>query len=329
MTVIDDIIDISMIQSNQLKIEYEDFDVNELLEEVFVVYNNQKASKLTKIQFGMETCLNFGNSHIISDKNRIYQILKNLLDNAFKFTEAGNIKFGCFGSNETEIILFVEDTGIGIEEGKTEVIFEIFRQVEEGNSRKYDGSGLGLAITSGIVEKLGGKIIVKSKINKGTTFIVTLPRNSKKQPAVNGKKNMKVEKEINEIKSKKIVSFEDDGTSAHYLKIVVNLIGYELVNFNTAPEGIEYLRNNGADMVLMDAQLPGMNGYQATQIIKSELPEIPVIMQSAFAMKSDMDKAFQAGCDDYLSKPVSMSLLKDKIEKFIECNVGGDINFTV
>ncbi len=326
MTVIDDIIDISMIQSNQLKIEREDFNLNELLEEVFVVYKNQKASQLSRIDFKMETCLKTENNHIISDKNRVYQILKNLLDNAFKFTETGHIKFGCLSSTTSEIVLYVEDTGIGIEEGKTGLIFEIFRQVEEGNSRRYDGSGLGLAITSGIVERLGGEIVVKSEIKKGTAFYVTLPRNNEKKPTINGKRSQVTGRDVAEIKSKKIVSFEDDKTSAQYLKIVVNQLGYELVNFETAPEGIEYLKNNGADMVLMDAQLPGMNGYQATQIIKSELPGIPVIMQSAFAMKSDKDKAIQAGCDDYLSKPVSMRQLKDKIEKFVECNVEGDIN---
>ena len=121
--------------------------------------------------------------------------------------------------------------------------------------------------------------------------------------------------------SKKIVSFEDDKTSSQYLKIVINLLGYELTNFDNAPEGIEYLKNNSADLVLMDAQLPGMNGYQATKIIKSEIPGLPVIMQSAYAMKSDVDKAIQAGCDDYLSKPISMSNLKQKIEKFIEYRV--------
>ena len=125
-----------------------------------------------------------------------------------------------------------------------------------------------------------------------------------------------------EIKSQKLVSFEDDKTSSQYLKIVVNLLGYELTNFDNAQEGIEYLRNNKADLILMDAQLPGMNGYQATQIIKSEMPGIPIIMQSAYAMKSDMDKAIQMGCDDYITKPISMSNLKEKIEKFLAQKVG-------
>ncbi len=318
MTVIDDIIDISMIQSNQLKIEQIEFDLNDLLEEVFVVYKNQKAAQLENIRFDMESKLTRSNSNIISDKNRIYQVLKNLLDNAFKFTNSGYIKFGCYDSGDPEVILFVEDTGIGIEEGKTSLIFEIFRQVEEGNARKYDGSGLGLAITAGIIERLGGEIVVRSAINKGTTFYVTLPRNGKIKHKINEKKNQSVKMEEKKIKFGRIVSFEDDKTSSQYLKIVINMLGYELTNFDNAQEGIEYLRGNKADLVLMDAQLPGMNGYEATQIIKSEMPEMPVIMQSAFAMKSDADKALAVGCDDYLSKPVSMNNLKEKLEKFFE-----------
>lgn len=317
MTVIDDIIDISMIQANQFKVELKEFDLKYLLDEIFVVYKNQKADKLDKIRFELESKLTRDNSIIVSDKNRIYQVLKNLLDNAFKFTSSGYIKFGCYVADDSQIVLFVEDSGIGIDEDKIDLIFEIFRQVEEGSSRKYEGSGLGLAITSGIVEKLGGQIVVQSEIKKGTTFYITLPRNTHTTSKINGKTNHSVKMKEKEIKFKRIVSFEDDKASAHYLKVVAKLLGYELTNFENAIEGIEYLRIYKADLILMDAQLPGMNGYEATRIIKSEMPGIPIIMQSAFAMKSDVDKAIKAGCDDYISKPVSMNNLKEKIEKFI------------
>ena len=317
ITVIDDIIDISMIQSNQLKIDLKEFDLSYLLEEIYIVYKDQKSAKLENIRFEMDTKLTNGSCNIVSDKNRIYQVLKNLLDNAFKFTEKGHIKFGCYDYNDSQVVLYVEDTGIGIEEDKINLVFEIFRQVEEGSSRRYEGSGLGLAITSGIVDRLGGKIIVQSEINKGTTFYVTLPHNTKPQLKINGKNNQSAEMKEKEIKFKRIVSFEDDKASSYYLKVVINLLGYELTNFEDAKEGIEYLRNNKVDLVLMDAQMPGMNGYEATQIIKSEMPDIPVIMQSAFAMECDTEKAIKAGCDDYLSKPVSMNNLKEKIEKYI------------
>jgi CheY-like chemotaxis protein len=115
---------------------------------------------------------------------------------------------------------------------------------------------------------------------------------------------------------KRIVSFEDDSSSIEYLKSVAALLGYSLVNFDEPPGGIEYLRQNGADLVLMDVRMPVMNGFEATRIIKSEFPNLPVIIQTAYAMTGDMEKAFQAGCDDYLSKPVSFKILKGKIEQF-------------
>ncbi|MBN2636167.1 MAG: PAS domain S-box protein [Prolixibacteraceae bacterium] len=180
ITVIDDIMDISMIQANQLKVEFVEFDLINLLEEIYIVYKTQQQTELENIEFDLVVNIS-GTGKIISDKNRIYQIIKNLLDNAFKFTETGAIKFGCYAADSTQIVLFVEDSGIGIEADKLDLIFEIFRQAEEGSSRKYEGSGLGLAIVSGLIEKLGGEITVKSKINKGTTFYVTLPRN-KMQP---------------------------------------------------------------------------------------------------------------------------------------------------
>ncbi|MBW6533928.1 MAG: response regulator [Mariniphaga sp.] len=124
------------------------------------------------------------------------------------------------------------------------------------------------------------------------------------------------EKKETLIGKKRIVSFEDDPSSIEYLKTVATLLGYSLINFDEPPAGIEYLRKNGADLVLMDVRMPEMNGFDATRIIKSEFSNLPVIIQTAYAMKGDMEKAFQAGCDDYLAKPVSFKDLKAKIEQF-------------
>jgi PAS domain S-box-containing protein len=321
-TVIDDIIDISLIQSDQLKIDYSTFDINELLQELHVVYKTQKAEQLSKIDFRLQLCQNGAPCPVKSDKNRLYQVLKNLLDNAFKFTKEGFIEFGCSVSNG-EIVLFVKDSGVGIDPKKSAIIFEPFRQVEEGISRKYEGSGLGLAIISGITERLGGKAWVSSEPGKGSAFYVSVPRNFKneKAPAEIGELPGEAAGEIgkNKISSsaKTIVSFEDDPASVEYLKSVIKIMGFKHVNFMAAEEGIGYLKKNKADLVLMDVHLPGMNGYDATRIIKSEFPNLPVIIQTAYAMKGDRDKAFQAGCDDYLAKPVLLKDLKEKINKFV------------
>ena len=316
--VIDDIIDISLIQSNQLKVTFNQFNINDLLKEMFELYTNQKAEKLQEIRFNVCYCGKPGQNRLNSDKNRIYQILRNLLDNAFKFTDSGYINFGCYKSSEDELVLFVEDSGIGIDEQETNIIFESFRQAQEGLSRQYEGTGLGLAIVSGIVERLEGKVWVESEKGVGSCFYVSLPRFPNKSNT--GKKDN--QKQINDnqtVKSpKRIVSFEDDPSSIEYLKSVATLLGCSIVNFDHPSGGIDYLRKNGADLVLMDVRLPEMSGFEATKIIKSEFPDLPVIIQTAYAMKGDMEKAYQAGCDDYLSKPVAFNDLKTKILQYTE-----------
>lgn len=324
-TVINDIIDISLIQSNQLKIQLSHFNIDELIQEMHVYYKNEKSAKLAKIDFQAEYCQNDAVSRIKSDKNRVYQVLRNLLDNAFKFTDEGSIRFGCYTVDSKEIVLFVEDSGVGIEKDKIQYIFETFRQVGGGISRKFEGSGLGLAITSGIIDRLDGKIRVKSEVDRGSAFFVSIPRNMENEeitssPEQNEKEQHFSEETMTKSAARRIVSFEDDPASIEYLNSVIGRLGYDLVNFVKAKEGIEFLRKNRADMVLMDVQLPEMNGYEATRIIKEDYPNLPVIIQTAYAMKGDKEKAFEAGCDDYLSKPVLLKDLKERVNRFINGN---------
>ena len=117
---------------------------------------------------------------------------------------------------------------------------------------------------------------------------------------------------------KRIISIEDNKASAEYLNIAIELMGYEHINFENAKDGIEYLKEKGADLVLMDVQLPEMDGYEATRILKTNWPEIPVIIQTAYAMSGDKENAFEAGCDDYIAKPMSLKTLKDKITGLLE-----------
>lgn len=118
--------------------------------------------------------------------------------------------------------------------------------------------------------------------------------------------------------TRRIISIEDNEASAEFLNIAIEMLGFTHINFDNAKEGIEYLKNNGADLILMDVQLPEINGYEATRILKKILPEIPIIIQTAYAMKEDEENAFEAGCDDYIAKPISLKILKEKINKIFE-----------
>jgi|GEM_PF-1985503 len=320
-TVIDDIIDISLIQSNQLKVEYSRFNLYELLDELYVLFKVQKKDQLGNIKFRLLNCSSACCEKLYSDKNRLFQVMKNLLDNAFKYTEYGSVEFGCFDSEDGDLVLFVKDTGIGIEESKTDVIFENFRQVEEGFSRQYEGTGLGLPIVAGIIERLGGKVWVKSAPQKGSAFYVSIP--VPREKGVTYKPVVKNIPAATEVKSRGgvIVSFEDDPVSIEYIKTVSQLVGCENINFIHPLRGIEYLRKNHADLILMDVRLPEMSGFEATRIIKSEFPHLPVIIQTAFAMKEDREKAFSAGCDDYLAKPVLLNDLRGKIRHYIGAEI--------
>lgn len=316
-TVINDIIDISLIQANQLKIDFTVFNINDLFDEISAIFKNQKEKKLEKIDFSINYCASPDCKFINSDRNRLFQILRNLLDNAFKFTEKGHIRFGCYDYTNEAIIFYVEDSGIGIDEKKTPVIFESFRQAHEGFSRNYEGTGLGLSIVSGIVERLEGKVWFESKTGKGSTFYLSIPRKMEKKFNIPEKEDQQPKLPDKQVMKKKIVSFEDDPASIEYLKSVANNLGCDIVNFDHPPSGIEYLRKNKTDLVLMDVRLPVMNGFEATGIIKSEFPNLPVIIQTAYAMKGDMEKALQSGCDDYLSKPIPLKVLKEKIVWYI------------
>ena len=168
--VIDDIIDISMIQSNQMDFVFDHFDLNDLLTELYRSFKIFKAEKLNNIEFDLELCRDKNWEIVYSDKTKLNQVFENLLENAFKFTKTGAIKFGCFKADKNSLTLFVKDSGVGIPKEKVKLIFEAFRQAEEGDSRKFEGSGLGLAISAAIMEKLGGEIQVESQPGKGSVF---------------------------------------------------------------------------------------------------------------------------------------------------------------
>ncbi len=316
LSVIDDIIDISKIQANQLKIFRGKFDINDLIQELYVFYESQNYEKIKSVSFSSHLCENKEHRLIFSDKNRLYQVLRNLIDNAFKFTDKGSIVFGCCNSTDKELTMFVKDTGIGIQPEKKDLIFQSFRQEQEGSSRKYDGSGLGLAIVSGILERLGGIIRVESRPGSGSVFYFTLPRDNGEAGETEDTK-LAQSKESKVQKGKCIVSVEDDKASFEYLDIVIKSLGYEHVSFDNALDVIKFLENHKPDLIFMDVQLPKMNGLEATKKIKATHPDIPVIIQTAYAMKTDMDKAYQAGCDDYITKPISLRILKEKIKKYL------------
>ncbi len=314
--IVNDILDISRIEANQVELRETSFSVNALLEELYIVYA-QRLINENKFQVVLNLTKDAVNeqSIIIADDSRLKQVLNNLLDNAIKFTKKGEIEFG-YSVKDGFLEFFVKDSGIGIKPDKHEMIFERFRQIDESLDREYGGNGLGLAICKAFVELMGGTIWLKSGENSGTTFYFTIPYSRPNEIIYKPKPETDI---VNyKWRKKRILIVEDDKASLSFMKVLFKLTEAEIIPVQTGHEAIElYMNDKNFDLVLMDIQLPDINGLEVTKMFKSMNRYIPVIAQTAYAMHGDDVKCLNAGCDDYISKPVEIADLFFKIDKFL------------
>ena len=314
LSIIDDIIDISKIEAGQIKISYSKINVNKLLNEIALIFNTVAKSK--GIEFKFEFGLKNEEAFAETDEIRLRQIINNLLNNAFKFTSNGSITLGYIARNNV-FEFFIKDTGIGIQNYKFEIIFERFRQVESGMSRKYGGTGLGLTISRVLVELLGGRIWLDSQIDKGSTFYFTIP--SETSEKIEGKYLNSKEKLNYSWPDKTILIAEDEEFNFFLIHELLSGTNAKVIRAKNGKEAIETCqKNNSIDLVLMDIKMPEIDGYEAAKIIKSFRPKLPIIAQTAYAMSEDRSKALKAGCDDYISKPLNKNRLLSMISSSIE-----------
>jgi PAS domain S-box-containing protein len=316
INLIDDIIDFAKIESDQVNIVQDDFSLNNLLDQIKSTLltrslrrEKSKVKILTKKPFPDEK------SFIRTDPIRLRQILTNLVGNAIKFTHNGYIEFGYDLENSKMLRFYVRDTGIGIAADKLQLIFERFMQADSSPSRKYGGSGLGLAISKGLVELLGGTMWADSVEDGGSTFYFTIPLVS-----VNKVIEVQVENKPPRIKhnwdGKLFLVAEDDKFSYKFLEGFLKQTRAEVIRASDGREAVEICRNNpNVDLVLMDIQMPEMNGLIATMAIKKFNPHVPVIAQTANAISEERVRCMEAGCDDFITKPVNINELYDKIDK--------------
>jgi CheY-like chemotaxis protein len=235
------------------------------------------------------------------------------MDNAVKFTENGSIDFGIEEIKVNEIILFVKDTGIGIEDDMYEKIFDRFRQVDMSATRMRGGNGLGLSIVKNLVEMLGGKIWVESKPGNGSCFTFSLPYEKETEPTRMDDKvayaNSDKQKPLN------ILLVEDDSISQMFIEEILEPINCKLVIAQNGKEALIEIEKNQFDLILMDIGLPDINGLDLVKEIRKTDKKIWIIAQTAFAMFSDEKNAQNAGCNDYIPKPIDAFQLLEKIEK--------------
>ncbi len=318
LRIINDIIDVSKIEANQLNINKSSFSLNELMNEIYseFAFKNQKDKNLS---FYLSNEAKNSN-YILLDQSRLKQILNNLLSNAFKYTDKGSVEFGYKLQDKETILFFVKDTGIGIDSNKQQIIFDTFRKSDTSATRLYGGTGLGLSISRALIELMGGKIWVRSDLNKGAEFYFTLPY----EPAykVDSEKVSEEEPSGYNWKEKNILIVEDDYLSYEYLKEILKEAEANIVWAKDGQSAIEKCKNNPEiDLVLMDIQLPGIDGNTATKEIRKFNNHLPIIAQTAYALEDEKKKILEAGCNDYLSKPINEKSLFEKIDYYLKIKV--------
>jgi CheY-like chemotaxis protein/nitrogen-specific signal transduction histidine kinase len=313
LNIINDLIDISKIEARQMEIRLEKTEVNILLESLFTFFKPETDKK--KIELIQDPFPSIKTSLITTDKTKLTQILTNLIKNSIKYTKIGQINYG-YSKKGGNLEFYVRDTGIGIKLEIQDKIFERFRQADLSATRPYEGAGLGLSISRSFVEMLGGKIWLESTPNEGSTFYFTIPLSKETS---NEKVEAKDEfpEELN-LQNCNILLVEDDKTSLLLLQEVFSEPETKTLHARNGKEAIAMLEKYPEiNLVLMDIKMPLMNGFDATRKIKQMRPDLPVIAQTAFASPLDKQKSLDAGCDDYISKPI----LKEKLLEIIRRHI--------
>jgi len=314
LQIINDIIDISKIGANQLNINKSRFSLNNLLDEIKHNFKDI-IEKNPQIDFQINKEVKNGN-YIYLDRARIKQVLSNILSNAFKYTDKGKIEIGYKLLDKDNILFFIKDTGIGVDQDKQGIIFDSFRKTDDSTTRLYGGTGLGLSISKALVKLMGGTIWVESDLNQGASFYLTLPYEPAYRVSESGKS--KEEKITYNWEGKNILIVEDDELSFEYLKEILRETKANILHAKDGQAAINYCKNkNDIDLVLMDIQLPGIDGNTATKKIREFDKELPVIAQTAYALEDERKKILQAGCNDYVSKPINENALYKKIHTYL------------
>jgi PAS domain S-box-containing protein len=316
LNTINNIVDVSKIESGLTKVDIKGTNINEKMEFTYKFFRPE--AEIKGLQLLFKNSLPSKEAIIKTDNEKVYGILTNLIRNAIKFTYEGSIEFGYEKKGEY-LEFFVKDTGVGIPDNQMELIFERFRQGSESHNRGYEGSGLGLSIAKSYVEMLGGKIWVESEEGKGSTFYFTIPYNAVSEEKRAIENVVSAEHKEVQLKKLKILIVEDDEISYSLLTKMLQKISYEVLHAITGVQAIELCHYNpDLDLVLMDIRMPQMDGNEATRQIRQFNKDVIIIAQTAYILSTDSEKAIEAGCNDYISKPINKTLLYELIKKHID-----------
>lgn len=323
LRVINDILDYSKIEAGKMTLENIRFDILKLMEKTYKAHFAQSKEKGLKLNFSIQKDMP---QSLIGDPNRLQQVLNNLVSNAIKFTDVGEVKIGAdvveTFEDSVKLRFTISDTGIGIDKKEMERLFKSFSQVDGSITRKYGGTGLGLAISKQIVEMMGGEIWVESEKEKGSIFYFTANfgykiKEENKAGVVKEPPKVKAHQKLN------ILLVEDDKVNQMVMTRMLNSEEHAITIANNGIEAVKLFENNEFDLILMDIQMPLMDGIEATKRIRKmeegTFRHIPIIAVTAYALKGDRERFLAAGMDDYIPKPISFEDFFEAMERVFGC----------
>ncbi len=316
LAIINDILDISKIETKQMPLTFEECKLNDFSLEVqasFTEEQKRQGKEHIKLIVNNSTT---ENKSFTTDKGKLKQIITNLISNALKFTDQGQIEIGITINDLKSITVYVSDTGIGIPAAEYQKIFERFAQIEQGTNRVYNGTGLGLSIVEGLTNVLSGSIHLESELGKGSTFAITLPQNLNGSSTISKTIVNETIQDYN-FSGKTILIVEDDEPNAQYLKEVFNRTSVKTIHVGNGKDAVQIALSQPIDVILMDIRLPDISGYDTTQQIRKVNQNVVIIAQTAYASLVDRQKAIDSGCNEYLSKPVKSRKLLELVNQYL------------
>ncbi len=318
LVLISDILDLSKLESNQLSITLRPFSINKMISDLKSRYD-KVLIKDNKSYILLETETSTEDIEISSDSSRLEQIFTKLLDNAVKYTEKGKISFGYqLNRKSNNIIFYVEDTGIGLSKEKQDIIFDLFRKIEDDKLKLYRGTGIGLTLSRYLVKLLGGDINVESAEHKGSKFYFVLhlgPNEIESKPGKDVKERPALKFNW---EGKQILIVEDDDTNFYLVQQLVKNTGVEIQRFIRGEDAIEaYETDNKYDLIILDIKLPGIDGYEVARRIRASDPDVPIVSYTAYAVDGENEKSLQAGCNEYIMKPTNNKALLRILNKYL------------
>ena len=317
LNIIDDIIDISKIESGQLKISNKPVYINQVMDEIYSSFfhrirGDAPGQKLVAFKLAKEVASS--EFTVVTDDFRLRQIFNNLIGNAIKFTKKGNITFG-YTLNNRHIEFFVSDSGIGIPHNKRRIIFDRFGQVNEERTLQPSGTGLGLPISKSLVDLMGGEMWVESELGKGSTFFFTLPLVIEEH--VTEPRDLLSNKTYN-WSNKHILVAEDEELNYLFVREMLRQTGATVHRARNGREVVKMTRKLSPDAILMDIKMPELGGIEAARKIREFNKSVPIIAQTAFVMTEEKEESLRAGCNHFVTKPLDRTTIMELIDAYFK-----------